>query len=107
MRNDPATTTRMPVWQRPSQQPATSPGGKPGHWSRYEKLSFSMLGYTWGVLVVVVTALHVSNLHRETRTSSTSGSHAGFHGAAAAVKSANPQNTNPSPIPPSPEGTAP
>ncbi|WP_432786397.1 hypothetical protein AAEX37_00511 [Oligella sp. MSHR50489EDL] len=55
-------------------------------WSRYERLSFSMLFYTWGILVLTVTLLHVGNYHLETKTSSTSGTHSGFHGTTSTLR---------------------
>lgn len=67
------------IWQRPIAQiksaQATTISKK---WSNYEKLSFVMLGSSWGILVCVVTALHFGNSHLETKTSSTSGSHSLF-----------------------------
>lgn len=46
--------------------------------SSYEKLSFMLLGSSWGILILVVTCLHFVNSHLETKTSSTSGSHSSF-----------------------------
>jgi len=61
-----------------------------------------MLGYTWGILVVAVSALHFGNYHLETKTSSTSGSHSGFYESANAIK---PEAQHPQP--PTPEGDQP
>lgn len=66
------------VWSKPfaikqqSIQPKSS-------LSNYEKLSFVMLGCSWGLLVLVVTFLHFGNSHLETKTSSSSGSHSSFY----------------------------
>lgn len=75
------------VWSRPARRPFALPQPRPRHWSRYERLSFSMLGVTWGILVLAVAALHVGNYHLDTKTSSTSGSHAGFYESAKSLKS--------------------
>lgn len=47
-------------------------------WSRYERLAFAMLGYTWGLLIAAVAALFFFNRELETHTSSTSSSHSTF-----------------------------
>lgn len=75
------------VWSRPARRSFAVPPQVPRPWSRYERLSFSMLGYTWGILVVAVTVLHFGNYHLDTKTSSTSGSHSGFYESARALKS--------------------
>lgn len=46
-----------------------------------------MLGVTWGILVLAVAALHVGNYQLDTKTSSTSGSHADFYESARDLKS--------------------
>ncbi|MFA0997718.1 MULTISPECIES: hypothetical protein [Pseudomonas syringae group] len=74
------------VWTRSVRRPYAAQPKIPKHWARYERLSFSMLGYTWGILIVTVTALHFGNYHLETKTSSTSGSHLGFHESSNAIK---------------------
>lgn len=74
------------VWSRPTRRPSGAAPRGPWRWSRYERLSFSMLGYAWGILVLAVTALHFFNYDLETKTSSTSGSHAGFYESARAIK---------------------
>jgi len=76
------------IWMRPARRASLPPPRAPRRWSRYERLSFSMLGCTWGILVAVVALLHAGNWQRETKTSSTSGAHTGFYGSAAAVKAA-------------------
>lgn len=75
------------VWSRPARRPFALPPPRPRQWSRYERLSFSMLGVTWGILVLAVAALHVGNYHLDTKTSSTSGSHSGFYESAKSLKS--------------------
>ena len=75
------------VWSRPARRPCCVQPQAPRSWSRYERLSFSMLGLTWGILVLAVAALHVGNYDLETKTSSTSGSHSGFYESARAIKS--------------------
>jgi len=80
------TALQTLAWTRPARRPSTPQPEAPKRWSRYERLSFSMLGYTWGILVVAVTALHMGNYHLTTKTSSTSGSHAGFYESARAIK---------------------
>ncbi|GAB2804057.1 hypothetical protein GCM10027276_00710 [Comamonas piscis] len=75
------------VWSRPARRPFAVVQQPPRHWSRYERLSFSMLGVTWGILVLAVAALHVGNYHLDTKTSSTSGSHADFYESARDLKS--------------------
>lgn len=86
-RGDPAGVDLLTlVWMRPARRLPGTPPAAPKRWSRYERLSFSMLGYTWGILVVVVTALHFGNYHRETKTSSTSVTHSGFHVRASELK---------------------
>lgn len=74
------------VWTRSVRRSSGTQPKMPKHSSRYERLSFSMLGYTWGILIVTVTALHFGNYHLETKTSSTSGSHLGFHESSNAIK---------------------
>ena len=74
------------VWTRSARRPSLQPTQPPRRWSRYERLSFSMLGYSWGILVVAVSALHFGNYDLETKTSSTSGSHAGFYESVRALK---------------------
>lgn len=76
----------LPVWTRPARRPRIKAPAAPRQWSRYERLSFSMLGFTWGILIVAVSALHAGNYHLDTRTSSTSGSHSGFYESARALK---------------------
>ncbi len=78
------------VWSRPARRPFALPAPRPRQWSRYERLSFSMLGVTWGILVLAVAALHVGNYHLDTKTSSTSGSHSGFYESARSLKSDTP-----------------
>ncbi|WP_133859119.1 hypothetical protein [Comamonas sp. JUb58] len=78
------------VWSRPARRPFTAPQKRPRQWSRYERLSFSMLGVTWGILVLAVAALHLGNYHLDTKTSSTSGSHSGFYESAKSLKSDTP-----------------
>ena len=80
------TALQTQVWTRAARRPAATQPEVPKRSSRYERLSFSMLGYTWGILVVAVAALHVGNYHLETKTSSTSGSHSGFYESARAIK---------------------
>lgn len=60
-------------------------------WTRYERLSFLMMGLAWGLMIAIVAALHFGNYHLETRTSSTSGTHKSFY----VEEIATPQN-NPS-----------
>ncbi|MGH8381214.1 hypothetical protein [Pseudomonas sp.] len=74
------------VWTRTARRFSNIPPAAPRRWSRYERLSFSMLGYTWGILVIAVSALHFGNYDLDTRTSSTSGSHSGFYESAKALK---------------------
>ena len=66
------------IWSKPFaiKQRSLPPKSK---LSNYEKLSFLMLGCSWGILVLVVTFLHFGNSHLETKTSSTSGSHSSFY----------------------------
>jgi len=78
------------VWSRSARRPYALPLQPPRPWSRYERLSFSMLGVTWGILVLAVAALHFGNYHLDTKTSSTSGSHAGFYESARSLKSDSP-----------------
>lgn len=75
------------VWSRPARRPFAVPPQRPRHWSRYERLSLSMLGLIWGILLLAVAALHFGNYHRDTKTSSTSGSHAGFYESARSLTS--------------------
>ncbi|CAM3786264.1 hypothetical protein CCOS865_03886 [Pseudomonas reidholzensis] len=84
------------VWTRAARRPSTRRPEVPKRWSRYERLSFSMLGYTWGILIVAVAALHIGNYQLETITSSTSGSHSAFHDGAQAIK---PDQQSPQPLP--------
>jgi hypothetical protein len=67
------------VWTRSARRPNAAPFKGRKRWSRYERLSFSMLLSSWGILIVVVSWLFFSNSHLETRTSSTSGSHSSFY----------------------------
>ena len=67
------------VWTRSARRPSAAPMKGRKRWSRYERLSFSMLLSSWGILIVVVSWLFFSNSHLETRTSSTSGSHSSFY----------------------------
>ena len=67
------------VWTRSARRPPAAPILGRKRWSRYERLSFSMLLSSWGILIVVVSWLFFSNSHLETRTSSTSGSHSSFY----------------------------
>lgn len=67
------------VWTRSARRPSVAPLKGRKRWSRYERLSFSMLLSSWGILIVVVSWLFFSNSHLETRTSSTSGSHSSFY----------------------------
>lgn len=69
------------VWTRTAcRAPSQAPRGKPStRWTRYEKLSFVMMGLAWGITIAIVTALHFGNYHLETRTSSTSGAHSEFY----------------------------
>ena len=75
------------AWARPARDKSPPQLVKPSFWSRYERLSFSMFSYTWGILILVVTALHFGNYHLETKTSSTSGSHSAFYGTASEFES--------------------
>ena len=52
-----------------------------------------MLGCTWGILILAVSALHLGNYELDTRTSSTSGSHSGFHESARALRTEIPAST--------------
>lgn len=90
------------VWTRPAQRANTCAPAVQKSWSRYERLSFSMLGCTWGILIFAVSALHLGNYDRDTRTSSTSGSHTGFYESARALK-----GETQTPPPTAPEGTHP
>lgn len=90
------------VWTRPALRPSAGAATAPRPWSRYERLSFSMLGCTWGILSLAVSALHLGNYDLDTRTSSTSGSHSGFHESARALKT-----ETQAPRPPAPEGDQP
>lgn len=74
------------VWTRPARRPSASTPTPPAPWCRYERLSFSMLGSTWGILILAVSVLHLGNYDLDTRTSSTSGSHSGFYESASALK---------------------
>lgn len=75
------------IWTRGALRPLANPQEPGKQLSRYERMSLSMLGYTWGVLVVAVTALHFGNYDLETKTSSTSGSHSEFHDITGTPKS--------------------
>jgi len=86
-RPEPAQPCLEPVCTPPL---CSLPLQPPRPWSRYERLSFSMLGVTWGILVLAVAALHFGNYHLDTKTSSTSGSHAGFYESARSLKSDSP-----------------
>lgn len=90
------------IWTRPARRPRHMALATPERWSRYERLSFSMLGVTWGILILAVSALHVGNYQLDTRTSSTSGSHSGFYESARALKL-----ETPPPPHPAPEGSLP
>ncbi|CAG8865379.1 hypothetical protein PS627_01283 [Pseudomonas fluorescens] len=90
------------IWTRPARRTSTHAPIAARSWSRYERLSFSMLGCTWGILILAVSALHLGNYGLDTRTSSTSGSHSGFHESARALKS-----DIRSPQTPAPEGNQP
>ena len=81
------------VWTRAARRPCSSIPAASRPWSRYERLSFSMLGCTWGILTLAVSALHLGNYDLDTRTSSTSGSHSGFHESARALKTETPVPT--------------
>lgn len=74
------------AWTRAARRPCPSLPATSRPWSRYERLSFSMLGCTWGILILAVSALHLGNYDLDTRTSSTSGSHSAFHESARALK---------------------
>lgn len=52
-----------------------------------------MLGCSWGILILAVSALHLGNHDLDTRTSSTSGSHSGFYESARALKTETPAPT--------------
>ncbi|WP_320347277.1 hypothetical protein [Castellaniella sp.] len=86
MQTSPSAAMQAGVWSRPTRCPSGGAAMGPWRWSRYERLSFSMLGYTWGILVLAVAALHIFNYDLETKTSSTSGSHASFYESAQAIK---------------------
>jgi len=75
------TPTEPLVWTRTIDraQSQTSRYKPSTRWTRYEKLSFVMMGLAWGITIAIVTALHFGNYHLETRTSSTSGAHREFY----------------------------
>jgi len=82
------------VWTRviPRTRTQSRPEKHARPWTRYERLSFLMMGLAWGLTIAIVAALHFGNYHLETRTSSTAATHKEFY----AGKDVAPQTANPS-----------
>ncbi len=82
------------VWTRVIPRPQTQnhPEKPVRRWTRYERLSFLMMGLAWGLTIAIVAALHFGNYHLETRTSSTAATHREFY----AERDVAPQTANPS-----------
>lgn len=75
----PAPATPSDAWRTVLHRSTGVSIGRRKKASRYERFTTQIVVISSALILVMTGGLHLVNLHLETRTSSTSGSHSGFY----------------------------